>query len=171
MTARPVERLFGEAETGLRSAGMALGQWYGRGDYASLPWSSRRAAAVRALSELDDAARLLSSAREALADEIRRETDRHLSGDLSACSAQWGVCPEHGNTLTSSGGVTTCRTWDCGRRWSASRLTGHCTEPATVVVADSDGKTMRLCAGHWIDARGRLVGATLVRQLDSDGAR
>jgi hypothetical protein len=27
------------AESALRGAGMALGQWYGRGEWLSLPWS------------------------------------------------------------------------------------------------------------------------------------
>lgn len=66
--------------------------------------------------------------------------------DPRICSAQWGVCPEHGNTLVSSGGVTRCRS--CGRSWSYDRLG---SEPATYLVTDPHGGTVRLCRGHAID--------------------
>ena len=34
-----------------------------------------------------------------------------------ACPVPWGVCPEHGNTLTSTGGKAWCRATGCGRTW------------------------------------------------------
>jgi hypothetical protein len=40
-----------------------------------------------------------------------------------------------------------------------------------VLVADQAGAQMRLCAGHWTDARTHLVGAAVVQVLATDGAR
>jgi hypothetical protein len=167
--AESVEQRVSAAELALRAAGMALGQWQGNGDYASLPWSTRRAAAGRALAHLDAAARRLAGAREALVRDIQTVTDERLAADETRCSAQWGVCPEHGNTLSSSGGRSRCRRPGCGRTWPGSRLSAHCDEPAAVVVADQAGARLRLCAGHWADARTRLVGARVVRVLPTAG--
>jgi hypothetical protein len=163
--AQSVERQVRMAEASPSAAGVGLGAWYGNGDWAALSWSARRQAAARALTELDEAARRLAAAREALATEIQIQTDRHLAEDQTRCSAQWGVCPTHGNTLSSSGGRTWCRQAGCGRTWPGSRVARHCDEPAEVVVADQAGDTMQLCAGHWTDARLRMVGARLVRVL------
>jgi hypothetical protein len=171
--AESVEQRVSSVELALRAAGMALGQWQGNGDYACLPWTARRAAAGRALAQLDSAARRLAGAREALVRDIQAVTDRRLAADETRCSAQWGVCPEHGNTLTSSGGQSRCRRPGCGRTWPGSRVSQHCDEPAAVVVADQAGGQLRLCAGHWADARERLVGARVVRVLPATdgGAR
>jgi hypothetical protein len=169
--AASVEQRVSVAELALRAAGMALGQWRGSGDYASLPWSTRRAAAGRALAQLDSATRRLAGAREALVSDIQSVTDRRLASDETRCSAQWGVCPQHGNTLSSSGGRSWCRRAGCGRTWPGSRASQHCDEPAAVIVADQTGAQLRLCAGHWADARARLVGATVVQVLTADGAR
>jgi hypothetical protein len=166
-----VEQRVTAVELALRAAGMALGQWHGSGDYASLPWLTRRAAAGRALAGLDAASRRLAGAREALVRDIQTVTDRRLAADETRCSAQWGVCPEHGNTLSSSGGRSWCRRPGCGRAWPGSRVGQHCDEPAVVLVADQAGAQMRLCAGHWADARAHLVGATVVQVLAVDGAR
>jgi hypothetical protein len=40
-----------------------------------------------------------------------------------------------------------------------------------LLIADQAGAQMRLCCGHWTDARMRLVGATVVQMLPADGAR
>lgn len=170
-SAESVEQRVSAAELALRAAGMALGQWRGNGDHASLPWTARRAAAGGALAQLDSAARRLAAAREALVRDIQAVTDRRLATDVTRCSAQWGVCPEHGNTLSSSGGRSRCRRPGCGRTWPASRASQHCDEPAAVIVADQAGGQLRRCAGHWADARARLVGATVVQVLTADGAR
>ena len=171
MTAGPEQRQVSAADVAVRAAGLASGQWYGHGDYESLSWSARRAAADRALSELDDAARAVLAARVALAQEIRAEADRQLAADASRCSAQWGACPEHGNTLASSGGRSWCCRPSCGRTWPGSRVSQHCDEPAAVLVADEPGAQLRLCAGHWADAQVHLVGATVVRVLAVEGGR
>jgi hypothetical protein len=171
MTAGSVQRQVSAAEAAVRAAGMALGQWYGHGDYASLSWSARRAAAERARCELDDAVRALVAAREALVGEVQAEADRRLAADESRCSAQWGVCPEHGNSLSSSGGRSWCRRPGCGRTWPGSRVSQHCDESAVVLVADRAGAQMRLCSGHWADASVVLVGARVVQVFAADGAR
>jgi hypothetical protein len=132
-------------------------------------WPSDRNAGSRALREIDAAIRELDDARVALAHEIAVEIDRVLAADPTRCAAEWGVCPEHGNTLSSSGGRTRCTSSGCGQTWPGSRLTSHCTEPAVVIVADTTGRETRLCAGHWADARLRLIGARLVRTLQDTG--
>lgn len=80
----------------------------------------------------------------------------------AACGLAWGVCPEHGNTLVSSGGQTWCRTAGCGRRWGYDRLGGPCPEPVTHAVTDADGVTSPVCDGHAVAARDLLVHGTVV---------
>lgn len=76
-----------------------------------------------------------------------------------ACGAPWGVCPEHGNTLTATAGRTRCRT--CGREWGYDRLSGPWPEPVTAQVTDRGGVSTRLCAGHTLAATAQLDGATI----------
>lgn len=161
----PVVRQIRAAEMAVQDARIELGCWYGRGDLAALTWAARRDAAVQALADLNEAGRVLAAAREALAREIRERTDRLLAADETRCAAEWGVCPEHGNTLATSGGQVRCQRPGCGLSWHADRLQTHCDEPAAVVIADTAGDETRLCAGHWVDARARLVGARLVCRL------
>jgi hypothetical protein len=47
-----------------------------------------------------------------------------------ACLVPWGVCPEHGNTLTSTGRKTWCRETGCGRTWTYDRGGLPYIEPA-----------------------------------------
>ncbi|MBB3724566.1 hypothetical protein [Nonomuraea dietziae] len=68
-----------------------------------------------------------------------------------SCAVPWGVCPEHGNTLTSTGGTTRCRT--CGRTWGYNRDNAPCAEPATHRLTDADGVEALICDGHAIDVR------------------
>ncbi|NUW32032.1 hypothetical protein HTZ77_11405 [Nonomuraea sp. SMC257] len=94
---------------------------------------------------------------------------RRAAGDLArlrsvpepACGVPWGVCPEHGNTLSSSGGVTTCRV--CRRRWDHDRLGRPCQEPVTWKVTDRAGTVTKLCDGHVLAARAAVEGATFTR--------
>ena len=79
------------------------------------------------------------------------------------CGIPWGVCPDHGNTLTTSGGHTQCRSHRCGRTWTYDRLGARCTEPVTHEVTGPDGTTFRACVGHALDAEQRLTGARLTR--------
>lgn len=113
---------------------------------------------------LDDAAGRVSTVAGDLAD---------TAGDLarvrgrSDCAADWGVCPRHGNTLTSSGGRSWCRMADCGLSWQYDRGALPCTEPAVSRVIDAQGDETLLCSAHTLDARARLVGAT-VQPLPAD---
>lgn len=82
-----------------------------------------------------------------------------------ACRVPWGVCPDHGATLSSSGGRAWCRT--CRRSWGYDRLGLPCAEPVLARVVDADGVEVRMCAGHTLDARSRLVGATITLLADA----
>jgi hypothetical protein len=111
----------------------------------------------------DDAGWVRQAARdiEQTAEDLARIRSR---GAMSRprCRAEWGVCPEHGNTLTSSGGHSWCKTSGCGRRWDWDRGGLPCTEPVAFRVRDQAGKVIELCAGHTIAARAQLEGAEVV---------
>jgi hypothetical protein len=113
----------------------------------------------RAGYRLDDvASNLLRVANEltAAVDELTRIANR------GTCAADWGLCPEHGNTLTSSGGRSWCRRPGCRRRWDYDRGGLPCTEPAAYRVRDNAGGESQLCTGHANDACQRLTGARLI---------
>jgi hypothetical protein len=76
-----------------------------------------------------------------------------------ACPIPWGVCPEHGNTLASSGRKTWCRVAVCGRTWDYDRVGLPCIEPARWKLTDQHGACAMMCDGHALDARKRLEGA------------
>jgi hypothetical protein len=107
---------------------------------------------------LDDAAgeaRRVGTELQATAGDLARLRGR------GQCPCDWGVCPEHGNTLRSSGGKCWCAAPGCGRRWNYDRGGLPCTEPVAYEVRDSTGAGSPMCAGHALDARGRLVGAVI----------
>lgn len=100
--------------------------------------------------------------------EALEETAADLEKILEArapgtCGIPWGVCPEHGNTLRSSGGRTECMNLRCGRTWTYDRLGLPCTEPVTHHVVDAEGGTLDVCNGHALDCEKRLDGATVTR--------
>jgi hypothetical protein len=72
------------------------------------------------------------------------------------CAVPWGVCPEHGNTLTSSGGECWCRRLDCGRRWGYDRGGLPCDEPAVWTWTPPKGDPGQICEGHAIAIREEL---------------
>jgi hypothetical protein len=76
-----------------------------------------------------------------------------------ACAVPWGVCPEHGNTLTSSARKAWCHAAGCGRTWPYDRRGLPCIEPARWQVTDRLGTCTVMCDGHALDARERLEGA------------
>lgn len=88
----------------------------------------------------------------------RQRPSLHL---VKNCGADWGVCPDHGNTLTSSAGTTWCRAEGCGRTWDYDRVNHACEEPAAYVLRDASGGVGYLCAGHALDARDRVAGGTV----------
>jgi hypothetical protein len=77
------------------------------------------------------------------------------------CRADWGLCPEHGNTLVTSGRACRCRAPGCRRRWDHDRAGLPCTEQATHQVRDTTGGTTLLCTGHAYDAQRRITGAVV----------
>lgn len=102
------------------------------------------------------------AAEELLADATELGTALSWLASTATCRAEWGVCPEHGNTLTGSGGRSWCRTPGCGRRWGYDRVGQPCQEPAHWLLRDSAGGESQLCDGHALDARERLVDAVLI---------
>lgn len=100
------------------------------------------------------------------ASEELQETADHLDRVAAAtkpgaCAVPWGVCPEHGNTLISSGRKTWCRAAACGRTWTYDRLGLPCIEPARWTVTDKYGSRSVMCDGHAFDAGKRLEGARI----------
>ncbi|MEU4675090.1 hypothetical protein AB0F91_45920 [Amycolatopsis sp. NPDC023774] len=77
----------------------------------------------------------------------------------------WGACPEHGTTLRSSGGRSSCIAPGCGRSWNYDRLEVPCGEPIAATVTDADGETRSYCRGHARGAERKVLGAT-VRYLN-----
>lgn len=92
------------------------------------------------------------------AEDLARIRTRHGAMSRPVCGAEWGVCPEHGNTLSSSGGRSWCTAAGCGRSWDWDRGGLPCTEPAAFRVLDAGGREMLLCAGHAIAAREQVEG-------------
>jgi hypothetical protein len=160
-----LHQLSAEVEQPVRSAGTSLGMFYGLGKWAGLADTSRIGAARRAPAERRGAAAALTELRQRLARDLVDAEDAILAADETVCSAEWGVCPEHGSTLRSSGGKSWCTALWCGRSWTTNRFARHCTEPTALIAADQNGERTRLCAGHWLDAQERLVGVRLVRWL------
>jgi hypothetical protein len=93
-----------------------------------------------------------------------QETADHLDRVAAAmkpgaCAVPWGVCPEHGNTLSGSGRTTWCRAAACGRTWTYDRVGLPCVESARWAVTDKHGSHSVMCGGHALDARKRLEGS------------
>ncbi len=120
------------------------------------PDPARRRAGWR----LDVAAGGLHSAAEELldtADELIRLAARRTV----ACPVPWGACPEHGATLRSTAGRCWCTGPGCLRRWFHDRLAEPCAEPVTHRVIAAEGDRLDLYDVHAIDARTRIIGATV----------
>jgi hypothetical protein len=80
------------------------------------------------------------------------------------CAVSWGVCPEHGNTLTCSGGRTWCRLAGCCGTWDYDRAGLPCSEPARWSVRDQHGGSSAMCDGHAFDAARCIDGAQVAPQ-------
>jgi hypothetical protein len=92
--------------------------------------------------------------RSAAYEVLSTATDLTRVIDRSDCDADWGVCPDHGATLVSSGGRSWCNTVECGRKWDYDRGGLPCDEPAAFAVAGpGGGDSSRLCAGHTASLR------------------
>jgi hypothetical protein len=116
------------------------------------------------LSDADGRLTDVSQALEETAGELARV---RAVRDGSVCAVPWGVCPEHGNTLTSSGGRTRCTQLACGRSWDYDRVGVPCGEPLSHKVTDAAGESFLACKAHAMDATDRLIGGT-VTALDKD---
>lgn len=102
------------------------------------------------------------------AESLRRAALELARLQPQPCGLPWGVCPEHGNTLSSKAGISTCRV--CRRDWAYDRLGQPCREPVSWKVIDLARTETRMCDGHVLGARAAAAGATFVR-LDEEGAQ
>ncbi|MEU1221338.1 hypothetical protein [Streptomyces microflavus] len=79
------------------------------------------------------------------------------------CPVEWGACPEHGATLRyiANEAITRCTRPGCARTWTRDASVLPCGEPVTHSVVESTGDHVEFCVGHAVDARARLIGATI----------
>lgn len=120
------------------------------------------------LDEAAGYARQAAGELEATAGDLARLRSR----PADTCPAQWGCCPEHGNTLRGSGGRSWCTAPGCGRRWEYDRQGLPCAEPVAFEVRgrlDEAGQWGRLCAGHTISAE-QEIECVEVRPVTGDRA-
>ncbi|MFC8209065.1 MULTISPECIES: hypothetical protein [Streptomyces] len=82
---------------------------------------------------------------------------RSTAADSSRCTVPWGVCPEHGATLKSSGGRAWCMDLACLNAWPYDRLDAACTESATHTLQADDGDRYVVCDGHALTARTQIT--------------
>jgi len=94
-------------------------------------------------------------------EDLRRAAQDLASLQPQPCGMPWNVCPEHGNTLSSRAGVSTCRV--CSRTWTYERPGQPCGEPVTWKVIDRAGTETKMCDGHVLGARAATEGATFIR--------
>jgi hypothetical protein len=110
---------------------------------------------------LADAAGGIRDAAEAMA----TATDRAFIGEVRGrphCFARWGCCPDHGATLSSSGGRCWCTALGCDRSWSWDRIGLPCDEPPAFRLVDAAGKEGLVCAGHAVAVHRQMSGARLL---------
>jgi hypothetical protein len=106
----------------------------------------------RAGWRLDEAAGAALGVARALA---AAASDLSLGPGGSICPVTWGVCPDHGQTLTGTAGRSWCRQPGCGRSWHYDRASLPCTEPVAFELRnprDGDGGGALMCKGHAIAA-------------------
>lgn len=87
------------------------------------------------------------------------------AADLSWCTVPWGVCPEYGATLKSTGGRAWCMDLACLNAWAYDRLDAACTEPATHTVQADNGDRYVVCDGHALTARTQLTDGQILPGL------
>jgi hypothetical protein len=76
-----------------------------------------------------------------------------------ACAVPWGVCPERGNALVTTGGKTWCRAIGYGRTWDYDPVGLACIELAQWMVIDQRRDAIVMCDGHALEVGNRLEGA------------
>ncbi|MFJ4710137.1 hypothetical protein ACIP6I_35630 [Streptomyces anulatus] len=82
---------------------------------------------------------------------------RSTAADPGRCTVPWGVCPEHGATLKSTGGRAWCMDLACLNAWTHDRLDAACTEPATHTIQGDNGDRYVVCDGHALTARTQIT--------------
>ncbi|WP_395110734.1 hypothetical protein [Actinomadura sp. SCN-SB] len=97
--------------------------------------------------------------------------ERIAAVPTDACRIGWPVCPQHGNTISATGGRSWCRAMGCDRRWDYDRGDIPCPEPVRWRVTDAAGGDGLMCDGHALDARTRLAGGTVVPLGDEPSGR
>lgn len=97
--------------------------------------------------------------------------ERIAAVPADACRICWSVCPEHGNTISATGGTSWCRVPGCGRRWDYDRGDIPCPEPVRWRVTDQHGDGGAMCDGHVLGARTALIGGTVVPLDLAEGRR
>ncbi|BDT39540.1 hypothetical protein [Streptomyces yaizuensis] len=110
---------------------------------------------------LEDATEALRRAHDVL-DTVAGDLARaRTARDPRLCTVPWGVCPDHGPTLRSSGNRTWCTAAGCTRSWDYDRMDTACAEPVTATVSHTSGTSFLACKAHAADAEQRLDGATI----------
>ncbi|HEY3002339.1 MAG TPA: hypothetical protein VGJ44_08305 [Kribbellaceae bacterium] len=98
-------------------------------------------------------------------EKVAGELVRSMATAHEPCEVGWGVCPDHGITLTSTGGQSVCRVLGCHRTPQAPSV--RCTEPVAYRVVDAEGEAFLACTGHAVACRRELVGAVITLTADS----
>jgi hypothetical protein len=126
---------------------------------------SVRRAGFRCLTTVDWLRQVADELRDASADLYRIRAATTAPG---TCSVPWGACPDHGNTLISTGGMAWCRDLGCQRQWNYDRVALPCAEPARWTITDQCGGTGVMCNGHALDATSRIEGARVAPLLAAE---
>lgn len=112
---------------------------------------------------------------EVIADDLRKTADDlGRIAEASApgtCSIPWSLCPEHGETIRSTGGRSWCSYAGCERQWDHDHGRVPCAETATWTLTSyySDASAP-VCSGHATIALRTVQGAWLT-PLGSAGKR
>ncbi len=113
---------------------------------------------------LQSAAEAVRRAAEEL-EKVAGELVRSMAASQEPCAVGWGVCPEHGVTLTRIGVDAGCRVIGCHLPAAAPSI--QCTEPVAYRVVDAEGSAFLACTGHAVACRRELVGAVITLTADS----
>jgi hypothetical protein len=98
-------------------------------------------------------------------EKVAGQVVRAMATGTGTCAVGWGVCPDHGITLTSTGDNAGCRVLACHQPVTAPSVI--CTEPVAYRVVDAEGGAFLACTGHAVACRRELVGAVITLTADS----
>jgi hypothetical protein len=94
---------------------------------------------------------------ERAAGELARTAEdiaRHRATPENSCPHESAGCPDHGATLSSTGGLTWCTVTGCRKQWQYDRMRFPCDQPTAYRVTDPQGDSGPVCAGHAWPVRG-----------------